>query len=72
MEKKKKLKLEGLRVESFVTSLNDKEKKMINGGLQGGSPVWLCKLDEETRVDTCDCRTAVDCNTKPGCAGTTG
>ena len=72
MEKKKKLKLEGLRVESFVTSLNDKEKKMINGGLQGGSPVWLCGPDQETYVDTCDCRTVVDCNSEPECATAAG
>lgn len=72
MEKKKKLKLEGLRVESFVTSLNDKEKKMINGGLQGGSPVWLCEPDKETCVDTCDCRTEVDCNTEGECTIATG
>ena len=47
MAKKMKLKLDDLKVESFVTSLNDEEKKNINGG------VTACQVDTSTSGASC-------------------
>lgn len=33
MNNEKKLKLEGLKVESFITSLNNDEQKAVKGGI---------------------------------------
>jgi hypothetical protein len=67
MGKKKRLKLEGLKVESFVTSLNDNDKKMINGGLEGGSPVWLCDPDSITCEERCTVECSGDCYSEGDC-----
>lgn len=51
---KKKLKLEDIKIESFITSLSEEERTKIYGGQVGAtdpddtcvnllkSPVWLC------------------------------
>lgn len=37
MKKKKKFNLEEIKIQSFVTSLNDDEKK----GIKGGFTIWV-------------------------------
>jgi hypothetical protein len=49
--KKIKLKLENLKIESFVTSLNDDEKKQIIGGVNDDTETMtkqgsLCTVDD--------------------------
>jgi hypothetical protein len=53
MKTKKKIKLENIRIQSFVTSLSHDERKRLKGGGIPFSPIWMCDPDKET--DTCTC-----------------
>ncbi|NIM10689.1 MAG: hypothetical protein GTO45_01780 [Candidatus Aminicenantes bacterium] len=52
MSKKKKLKLEGLKVKSFVTLLNKKSRE-VRGGEQNTKPFDLCDPTDQS-CETCD------------------
>lgn len=53
MAKKTKLRLENLRVESFVTSLDEEEKKSVKGGAMAVKTDWLCPLPFDTEGYGC-------------------
>jgi hypothetical protein len=63
MSKKIKLNLEDLKVESFVTSLNNKQKNMIKGG--SNFCTWTCGTNCGSN---CLCAT-FDCASDNGCGG---
>ncbi|UCH95363.1 MAG: pinensin family lanthipeptide [Candidatus Aminicenantes bacterium] len=44
MEKKERLHLEAIKVESFVTLLSDEEKERINGGTAGADSTTLIRV----------------------------
>jgi hypothetical protein len=54
MKTKKKLKLEDIRIESFVTCLDDSDKNNVNGGFIV-SPWWICTYSDNTdSLEPCD------------------
>lgn len=59
MSKKMKLSLDNLRVQSFVTSMQDTEKKAIKGGIGKGT-ITDC-ICSETFWVPCDCNSHWAC-----------
>jgi hypothetical protein len=53
MAKKTKLKLENFRVESFMTSLDEGEKKSLKGGAMAVKTEWLCPIPLTTEGYDC-------------------
>jgi hypothetical protein len=48
MKTKKKIMLENIKIQSFVTSLSDDERKWLKGGGIPFSPIWMCTQDIPT------------------------
>jgi hypothetical protein len=82
MPKKLKLDLNGLRIQSFVTSLDKRDKSKVRGGITAslncpdcteGCPTQTCYTNCGTcntcTCDTCEtnCGTCVTCATCPTC-----
>lgn len=66
----KKLKLSDLKVQSFVTSLENDEKKKVQGGAT--LPISNCAEDTCLECETnysCDCPTNYTCYTNCGTCG---
>jgi hypothetical protein len=68
MPKKTKLRLEGLKIQSFVTSIGDKAR-MVRGGAEATVPIETCEIACDTWPgDTCetcntDCGSCWSCDT---------
>jgi hypothetical protein len=58
----KKLKLEQLKVKSFVTALEEEKAHTVKGGLEETNPKVCLETAGDVCIDTCFC-TGTDCNT---------
>lgn len=61
MVKKTRLKLENLRVESFVTSMDEEEKEAVRGGYLPPMTQHLCPITQ----NLCLLDTGMDCMSLP-------